>query len=206
MRLVQPLPRGRSRTLDGRAVRPPDAAREPFLDVLPQPLVLDELRGLGALGCLLSLPLRHPRPVLQLPAPSGGVAAKLTRNRPRVTTDRPRDLAHPLTSGAQDRDLLTLLERQVTARGLGQTDRWHAASVTKPARAHRHGHAHPHRSLGRGDARGDQPPELSLHRPRRLGSSRRTHRRAQRPIRTPLPTKPLRYIAGLRAPVARRHP
>src|SRR5699024_9937100 len=83
--LVQALPCRWCRAVDERAVRSTDAASEPLLDVLPQPVVLDELRGLGTLRSLLSLPLRHHRPVLLLPAPGRGVAAQLTRDRPSVT-------------------------------------------------------------------------------------------------------------------------
>jgi hypothetical protein len=66
------------------------------------------------------LPLSHQRPVLRLPATGGRVAAQLAGDRPRVAADPARDLTHPDLLGAQQRDLLALLEGQEAAGGLGQ--------------------------------------------------------------------------------------
>src|SRR5512135_77235 len=94
MRLVQALPRGCLGACDGGAVEPADAAGEPLLHVLTQPVVVHELRGLRALRGLLGLLLRHQGTVDLLPAPGRRVAAKLARNSPRVASDPAGDLPH----------------------------------------------------------------------------------------------------------------
>lgn len=131
----------------------------------------------------------------------GAVRERLSRVTPQCAGDLPHTLAHR----PEDRDLLALLEREVPARGLGQRDRRHAASVTKPPRTHRPRHADRQRRLHRRDPRGDQAPELALHDPRRIRPPRRTHRRPQRTVSTPLPTPPLRNIAGVQTPVRCSH-
>ena len=172
VRLVQPLPRRRLGPGDDRAVGPADAPGEPLLHVLTQPVVAHELRGLRALRRLLRLPLRHQGPVDRLAAPGRRVAAQLARDRPRVTSDPAGDLAHPELLSAQQRDLLTLGERQVAARGLVQADRRHAASVTEPAGPDRPRHTDRLRGLDRRHPRRDPPPELPLHRTRGLRPAR----------------------------------
>ena len=120
MRLVQPLPCRWFRPDDDPAVRTADTAGETLLDVLTQPVVGREPRRLRSLRRLLSLPLRHQRPVLQRPTARGRVAAQLARDRSRVTADPACDLTHPDLLRAQQRDLLALLEGQVAAGRLGQ--------------------------------------------------------------------------------------
>jgi hypothetical protein len=164
MRLVQALPRGCLGACDGGAVESADAAEEPLLHVLAQPVVACELRGFRALRGLLSLPLRHQGAVDLLPAPGRRVAAKLARNGPRVASDPAGDLSHADLLGAQQRDLFTLGERQVSARGLVQAERRHPASVTEPARSDRPRHSNTLRGLDRRHSGRDQPPELPLHR------------------------------------------
>src|SRR5579875_3893952 len=73
------------------------------LHILTQPVVACELRGLGAPGGLLGLPLRHQGTVFLLPAPGRRVAAQLTRHGPRVTPEPAADLPHPGALGAQQR-------------------------------------------------------------------------------------------------------
>src|SRR5436190_20231 len=94
------------------------------------------------------MPLRDRRPVLQPVGPGRGVAPKLTRDRRRIPPQPPGDLTHPFALGTQQRDLLTLHERQIPAR----YHRWktwiHAASVTEPAEPNRAGHACFARILG----------------------------------------------------------
>jgi len=114
----------------------------------------------------------RPADTDRLAAPGRGIAAHLTRNRPGVTVDRAGDLAHALVLGLEQRDLLTLSERQVPARRLGQAQRRHPASVAEPARPDRPRHAHRLRSLDRRHPRRDQPPELPLHRTRGLRPAR----------------------------------
>lgn len=205
VRLVQPLPLRRLGPDDDAAIRPAHVPSEALLHVLMQPGVRDQLGGLRSFGCLLCLPLRNRGPVLGPAAPGRRVTAQLTRDRARVPSEAAGDLPHALALRTQDRDLLPFVERQIPARGLVQADRRHPASVAKPTGSDRPGHAHPQRRFGGGDASSDQSPELPLHRPRRLRPPRRTHRRTQRPIRAPLPTRRLRHIARLRNPVLRRH-
>src|SRR5690625_3080052 len=80
--------------------------------------------------------------------------------------------------------------------------------MTEPPTSHRHGHPHPHGRLRGRDTRGDQRPELTLHRPRRGRTSWGTHRGTQCPIRTPLPTHLCGHVTGLPTPVlgSHRHP
>ena len=71
--------------------------------------------------------------ILNLAASSRGVAAQLTRDRPRVTTNRPGDLTNSLTLGAEQSDLLALSEAEVSTRGLRlDIKRRHAPSVAEP--------------------------------------------------------------------------
>ena len=117
VRLVQPLPCRRLRPDDDTAVGTADVAGKALLDILTQPVIRRERRHLWAFRRLLRLPLRHERPVLRLPATSRRVPAQLAGDRPRVTTDT---RSHALLRGAQQRDLLSLLEGQVTTGGFGQ--------------------------------------------------------------------------------------
>jgi hypothetical protein len=75
--------------------------------------------------------------------------------------DRPDSPALRLEQG----ELLTLVERQVPAGGLGPAQRRHAASVAKPARPDRPRHADLERSVLRALALRDQAPERALHVP-----------------------------------------
>src|SRR5690625_55580 len=80
--------------------------------------------------------------------------------------------------------------------------------MTEPPTSHRHGHPHPHGRLRSGDPRSDQPPKLTLHRPRGNRPTRGTHRGTQRPIRTPLTTHLHWHVTGLPTPIlgSHRHP
>ncbi len=60
---------------DDGAVGAGDLTRQPLLDVLAQRLVDEELCGLRSARDQLGLPLRHRRPILQLPASGSGAAA-----------------------------------------------------------------------------------------------------------------------------------
>ncbi len=188
MWLVQPLPHRCLRPGDDRAIGPADSTGQPFLHVLAQPVVGRELRGLRAFRCLLRFPLCDHGTVDLLPAPGRRIAAQFAGDRSRVAADAAGNLTHPVLLGTQQRDLLTLGERQVPARGLVQTDRRHAPSVTEPADPDRPRHPHNLRRLSRRCSQRDLPPKITLHRPRRLRPARRTHRCPQRPIRRPLPS------------------
>src|SRR5690625_1768314 len=80
--------------------------------------------------------------------------------------------------------------------------------MTEPPTSHRNRNSHPHGGLRGRDARGDQRPELTLHRPRRGRTSWGTHRWPQCPIRTPLTTHLQGHVTGLLTPVlgSHRHP
>ena len=74
VRLVEPLPRWWRGARSDRAIGTADNAGQAVLYVLPQLDVGHELRCFRALGGLLGFPLRHQRPILELPAPGCGVA------------------------------------------------------------------------------------------------------------------------------------
>ena len=122
VRLVQPLPRAVGGPGDDRAVRtlrtcPPSRSctysRSRSLST--------SFAVFGRFAACLRLPLRDRRPVLRLAAAGRGVAAQLTRDRRRDhARARGRSRARPWPCALQQRDLLTLGERQVAARGLGQ--------------------------------------------------------------------------------------
>src|SRR5690606_14254968 len=90
-------------------------AGQPVLDVVTKPVVLDELRHLGPPGATLGVPLRDRRLVLELPGPSRRVPAQLTRDRRRAPVHTTGDLSHAMALRLQQRDVLTLRERQVAA-------------------------------------------------------------------------------------------
>jgi hypothetical protein len=163
-----------------------DRAGEPPLDVVAQPVVGGEFRGLATSCGPLGLPLRGRGAILQLAATRGGVTTQLTRDRRRITAQTPGDLPHPVVLCPQDRDLLTLDERQIASRRLGQTYRWHPATVTEPTRPHRLRHAARIGGLLALHAFGDPLPELPLH-PSLVDTwpARRPHRRPSRLLRTP---------------------
>ena len=93
-----------------------DVAGEPVLHVLTQPVVGDQLGDLRAAGSSLGVPLRRRRSIRHLVAARRCVAAQLPRDRRRVPPDPTSDLADPELLGSQDRDLLTVSERQVAGR------------------------------------------------------------------------------------------
>jgi hypothetical protein len=74
---------------------------EPLLHVLTQPLILDQLRRLRSPRNQLRFPLRNRRPIVQLPAASGSVAAQLPRDRRRVAAQSASDFPNPSSLGFQ---------------------------------------------------------------------------------------------------------
>ena len=67
--------------------------------------------------------------------------SQLARDRPGIALELTSDRLDPETLRLQQSKVLTLVERQVPAGGLGQAQRRHAASVAKPARRDWRGHA-----------------------------------------------------------------
>ena len=182
VRLVQPLP-GRWRASRDGPIRTLQLPAQPGLDVVLKPWIARQFRRLGTPRRGLRLPLRDTRPVVGLAAAGRGVAPQLARDRPGIALELPGDRTDALALRLQQRDLLTLGERQIAAGGLGQAQRRHAASVTKPAHRDGRRHADLQRRLLGALALRNQPPEGALHMPRRHRPARRAHRRSQSPIR-----------------------
>ncbi len=154
---------------DGRSSGPAGPAPAPVgrgdhpgqavLHVVAQRLVRGELGHLGPATAPFGMPLRGRGPVRRRVTASRGVAAKFPRDRRRRPAHPAGDLAHPQLLRAQDRDLLTLSQRQVPPRQRGQHDRRHPASLTEPPRPDRLRHAsHDRRVLAR-HAASDRLPE-----------------------------------------------
>lgn len=189
MRLVAAREPGRLRSRDHGAVRTGDRARQALLDILTQPRVGDQLRLLRTFRGHVGLPLRHQRPILPRPAPSGGVATQLTTDRARITTHRASDLANPSALSPQDRDLLPLSGTQVAARRAEvQVERWHASSVVEPPRADRLRHTRNPRGLLRQQPLRDRSPERHHDRPLEPRMPRRPQLRTNHSIRGLLTT------------------
>ena len=87
------------------------------------------------------------------------VAPQLPRDRRRRPAELAGDLAHPEPLRVQDRDLLTLGERQVAARHRRRARSAHATSVPEPSRPDRRRHADLQRPRPRSTALGDRRPE-----------------------------------------------
>src|SRR3954451_17636378 len=100
-----------------------------------------ELRRLGPPSGGLRLPLRDRRSVVRLTATGRGVPSQLTRDRAGIALELTTDRPDPETLRLQHSEVLTLVEGQVAAGGLGQDQRRHAASVAKPPRRDWRGHA-----------------------------------------------------------------
>ena len=153
----------RWRTWHDRSVRQTDLAIQTLLDVGAKARVRDELRYLGSLGRHVGLPLRDRRPIATRSVAGGGVAAQLTRDRPRVTSDGASDLANALALDMQQRNLLTFRKRQIPARRLPRDVEWrHTASVAEPPLRDRGRHADNRSSLDRHQPLGDLDPKRSL--------------------------------------------
>src|SRR5215218_8506725 len=122
------------------------------------------------------MPLRGAGPILEPTATGRGIATQLPRDRRRRTPEPPRDLPHAATTRAKKSDLLPLAERQVTPRRRAQGDRWHPATLPKPADANRSRHARlGRRRLARQAASDRRPEPLAVLLPPRRRTSRRPH-------------------------------
>ena len=135
MRLAPALPGSRRGPLNRSPVRSADLTRQPLLHVVAQLLVGEELRSLGALSHELGLPLGNRCPILELPASGRSVAAQLPRDRRRSASKLSDDLSDTCALRLQQRDLLSFMKGQVSARGRRQIDR-HAATMSEPASTH----------------------------------------------------------------------
>jgi hypothetical protein len=182
MGLVQALPGPRRPRCD-RPVGPLQLPTQPGLDVLLQPRIACELRRLGAPSGGLRLPLRDRRPVLDSAASGRGVASQLARDRAGIALELTSDRPDPDTLRLQQSEVLTLVERQIAAGGLGQAQRRHAASVAKPSRRDWRGHADLERGVLRAPSLRDPTPEPALHMPGGHRPTRGPHRGPQSPIR-----------------------
>ena len=109
-----------------------DPAREADLDVVSESVVAGELGDLGSASPPLGVPLRDRRFVFEPESSGRSVPAQLPRDRRRRPPELASDLAHTEALGAVERDVLTLTERQITARH-SRTKTWvHTASVAEP--------------------------------------------------------------------------
>ena len=185
-RLVPPVPRPGRRPRHRGPVRPANLPRQPFLHVLPQPLVTYELRGLRTPSHHLRLPLRDRRPILQLPAASGRIASQLSGDRRWRAPDPPGDLTHTSTLRSEQRDLLPLSKRQVAPRQRGERNSWHPATVPKPPDTNRLRDPRELGGLHRRHPVADRQPEHRTIRPtRHRRPPRRPHHRPPRQLRRP---------------------
>ena len=158
----------------GTASRPAELA----LHMLLQPVVGGQLADLRPRCSPFRVPLRRRRAILPAATASSRVAMQLPRDRRRRATHLPGDLAHSIPLGEQDRDLLSLGERQISARGLDKIQRRHPASFGEPLPTTRLRHANRPRRRRRLPPSTDQSPELTA---KLTPHRRRTHRSQLRP-------------------------
>src|SRR5438128_1362664 len=158
-------------------VDPGDRAREPVLHVRTKPIRRCQLRRLGTAGLQIGLPLRNRRPIVELAASRGRIAAQLTGDRRRETAERAGDRAYSQTLPSEQRDVFALGERQVPPRQWGELDRRHATPLAEPANTDRAGHATRDRRFLARESLGDLHPEPPLHIAPHRRSARRPHRR-----------------------------
>lgn len=142
-------------------------------------------------------------PIHPLSATGGRVGAHLTLDRAGVAPESVGERAHAVSLHPEQGDLLPLSKQQATAARLGEGDRCHAASMAKPPRPTGF------ETQTCAAASSVESPPAIIHQNARCNRTRgprtprRTHRRPQRPIRRPLPTRPNRT---LRPRLPRTHP
>jgi hypothetical protein len=78
--------------------------------------------------CSVRFVLSRRRPIPSTARPPTG---EHPTDRSRVTAQRPRDLTHTTTTGAQAQDLFTLDTREITARDRDRRNRVHPTSFPK---------------------------------------------------------------------------
>ena len=117
-----------------------DDAREPVLHILSERRVRRQLRDFRTLRRTVGVPLRGGRQIRERATARCGIAPYLARDGRRRTPKLPRTLADPMPASTQQRELLTLGEREIPARerwsGRSQVCRRHPTSLPKPTRAH----------------------------------------------------------------------
>jgi len=111
----------------------------------------------------LGLPLRDDRAVLESAAACGGVPAQFTRDGRRGTSQPTRDLPHPRSLDAQQRDLFAFFERQVPAGDRNNHERRHAATLAEPSGPNRARRADSDRRILARQSLGNLMPEQPLH-------------------------------------------
>src|SRR5438034_3477788 len=135
-----------------RATRCRDDTGQPLLHVHAQRVVRDELGDLRPPRASIRVPLRSRRAVLEPAAPRRSVASQLARDRRRRSPQTAGDLAYTLPLRLEDRDLLSLGEREVPAREPTTADCSHPTSLTEPPGANRRRQP---------DRRGGVPPVIT---------------------------------------------
>lgn len=140
MGFVASFPVRRGRTGHDLPVRATQHPRQLVLDVLAQPLVADQLGGLGTPSAPLGM-TRDRRFVVEPVGTCRGVGAQLTRDSRRCTAQPPRDAAHSGTRSAPQRDVFALIRGEVATRNSLWQPWIHAASLTEPAEPDRRRYA-----------------------------------------------------------------
>jgi hypothetical protein len=78
------------------------------------------------------MPVRGRGSILNAATSDRRIALQLPRDRRRCTIQLTRDLSHPGTAGEQDRDLLSLGERQIAPGRRREADRRHPTTLAEP--------------------------------------------------------------------------
>ena len=141
------------------AIRSSDLPTQTIRHIVAKGVVRGELRDLRAAGTPLCVPLRSRCPINHTTTTSRRVAAQLTRNRRRATTQAATDLTHPNTLRIKYGDLFPLRKRQITPRHRTQTDRRHPTSLAEPSRPNRRRHPRPGSRVLARDTPSDRFPE-----------------------------------------------
>jgi hypothetical protein len=110
---------------------------EPVLHVVAQRIMDGELGAFRASRTPIGMPLGRQRTVVEITAAGRGISPQFPRDGRRRAMQALGDGAYATAAGAQQRDLLSLEERQIPARQRGLTDRRHAPTVPEPAGCNR---------------------------------------------------------------------
>lgn len=120
--LVADFPRFCLEPLHQGSVREVDVSRQPFLHILVQPLMSDELRLLRTKRQQIRFPLRDRDTVVQ-PARAGRrISTKLAGDRRRSTAQPAPYLADSGSLRPEQGYLFTLVKRQIATRKRGKID------------------------------------------------------------------------------------
>ena len=121
------------RTCQGRSVHFRDGASESSLDIVAERIVDGELGHFGSPSSPIGMPLCRQGTVVEVATAGRGIPSQFPRDRRWRTMQAPGDRAYATAAGAQQRDLLSFDEGQITTRQRGLTDRRHAPTVPEPA-------------------------------------------------------------------------